>query len=79
MEEDNEDPVKEDVIKLKGVVSDVLPNALFKVEFENGMEVFAHISGKMRKNHINVLLHDKVDVEITPYDFTKGRIVFRYK
>lgn len=71
--------MKEECIKLKGVVVEVLPNTLFKVEFENGMEVLAHISGKMRKNHINVLLHDKVDVEISQYDFTKGRIVFRYK
>lgn len=71
--------MKEEAIKLKGVVIEVLPNTMFKVEFENGMEVLAHISGKMRKNHINVLLHDKVDVELSAYDFSKGRIVFRYK
>ena len=66
-------------MKFKGVVTEVLPNTLFRVEFENGLEVLAHISGKMRKNHINVLLHDRVDVEVSAYDLEKGRIVFRYK
>jgi translation initiation factor IF-1 len=70
---------KEDVIKLKGIVSDVLPNTTFKVTLENDVEILAHISGKMRKNRINVLLNDKVEVEITPYDYGKGRITFRYK
>lgn len=71
--------MKEQAMKFKGVVTEVLPNTLFRVEFENGLEVLAHISGKMRKNHINVLLHDRVDVEVSAYDLEKGRIVFRYK
>ncbi len=70
---------KEDAIKLKGQVTDVLPNATFKVRLENNHEVLGHISGKMRKNQINVLLHDRVEVELSPYDLSKGRIVFRYK
>lgn len=68
---------KEDVIEMNGVVSDTLPNTTFKVELENGHEVIAHISGKMRKNYIRILKGDKVVVELTPYDLTKGRIVYR--
>jgi translation initiation factor IF-1 len=70
---------KEDMIKMKGTITEVLPNTLFKVLLENGGEVLGHISGKMRKNQINVLLHDKVELEISPYDLSKGRIVFRFK
>lgn len=70
---------KEDSIKFHGIVTDVLPSATFKVVLENDQEIIAKISGKMRKNRINVLLHDKVEVEMTPYDFSKGRITFRFK
>lgn len=70
---------KEDLIKLKGQVTEVLPNATFRVKLENGLVVLAHISGKMRKNNISVLLNDRVEVEISAYDITKGRISFRYK
>lgn len=70
---------KQDVIKLKGQVIEVLPSALFRVRLENDHVIIGHISGKMRKHHINVLLGDMVEVEMTPYDLTKGRISFRYK
>jgi translation initiation factor IF-1 len=68
---------KEDFIELDGVVTETLPNATFRVELENGHVVNAHISGKMRKHYIRILTGDKVKVELTPYDLTKGRIVFR--
>ena len=70
---------KEDAIEFQGVVSDLLPNAMFKVKLDNDHEVIAHTSGKMRKNRIRVLAGDRVTVEMTPYDLTKGRITFRYK
>lgn len=70
---------KEDLIEFDGKVTEVLPNSMFRVELENGHVVLAHISGKMRKNHIKVLLGDKVKVEMTPYDLTKGRISSRLK
>lgn len=70
---------KEDLIEFKGVVSEVLPNAMFRVTLENDHEVLAHTAGKMRKNRIRVLAGDKVVVEMTPYDLTKGRIIFREK
>ena len=70
---------KEDAIEIDGIVQEALPNAMFKVELENGHEVLAHISGKMRKNYIRILTGDKVTVELTPYDLTKGRIVFRQR
>lgn len=70
---------KEDVIEMEGVVADSLPNTMFKVKLENGHIVIAHISGKMRKNYIRILTGDKVTVEMTPYDLTKGRITFRHK
>ena len=70
---------KEDLIEFDGKVIEVLPNSMFRVELENGHIVLAHISGKMRKNHIKVLLSDKVKVEMTPYDLTKGRISSRMK
>ena len=63
----------------KGVVLELLPNAMFKVKLENDHEILAHSSGKMRKNRIRVLAGDKVTVEMTPYDLTKGRITFRWK
>ena len=68
---------KEDAIEVDGVVEEALPNAMFRVELENGHVVTAHISGKMRKNYIRILTGDKVTVELTPYDLSKGRIVFR--
>ena len=70
---------KEGVIEFEGVVSELLPNAMFRVTLENDHQILAHTSGKMRKNRIRVLLGDKVTVEMTPYDLTKGRITFRYK
>ena len=68
---------KEDVIEMEGVIVDTLPNTMFRVELENGHMVTAHISGKMRKHYIRILTGDKVKVELTPYDLTKGRIVYR--
>ena len=70
---------KEDLIELDGTVKELLPNATFRVELDNGHEVLAHTSGKMRKFRIRVLAGDRVTVEMTPYDLTKGRIVFRHK
>lgn len=70
---------KEDAIELEGTVVEPLPNAMFKVELENGHQVLAHISGKMRMHYIKILPGDKVKVEMSPYDLTKGRISFRYK
>jgi translation initiation factor IF-1 len=71
--------VKEKSLEFTGVVLELLPNAMFKVKLENDHEVLAHTSGKLRKNRIRVLVGDKVDVEMTPYDLTKGRIVYRHK
>lgn len=68
---------KEDVIEMDGVVTEVLPNTTFRVELENGHKVICHISGRMRKHYIRILRGDKVKVELTPYDLTKGRISFR--
>lgn len=68
---------KEENISMKGVVVDTLPNTMFRVELENGHVIIAHISGKMRKNYIRILTGDKVTIELTPYDLTKGRITFR--
>lgn len=68
---------KEDAFEMEGTVIDTLPNTMFRVELENGHVVIAHISGKMRKNYIRILTGDKVTVEMTPYDLSKGRIVFR--
>ena len=70
---------KEDVIEVEGVVMEPLPNAMFKVELENGHSVLAHISGKMRMNFIRILPGDKVKLEISPYDLKRGRIVYRSK
>jgi len=68
---------KEDNIEMQGTVLDTLPNTMVRVELENGHVVTAHISRKMRKNYIRILTGDKVTVELTPYDLSKGRIVFR--
>lgn len=70
---------KEDLLEFKGVVTEILPNAMFRVELENGHEILAHAAGKMRKHRIRVLQGDSVTVEMTPYDLTKGRITFREK
>ncbi|MDG5124976.1 translation initiation factor IF-1 [Staphylococcus aureus] len=70
---------KQDVIELEGKVLDTLPNAMFKVELENGHEILAHVSGKIRMNYIRILPGDKVTVEMSPYDLTRGRITYRYK
>jgi translation initiation factor IF-1 len=70
---------KEDAIVLEGTVVEPLPNAMFRVELENGHKVLAHSSGKMRMHRIRILPGDKVQVEITPYDLTRGRITYRYK
>lgn len=70
---------KEESIEVTGVVKEALPNAMFRVELENGHEVLGHISGKMRKHYIRILPGDKVKVELSPYDLTRGRIVYRYK
>ena len=70
---------KEDVIELEGTVVETLPNTTFKVELENGHVITAHISGKMRMHYIKILPGDRVRVDMSPYDLTKGRITFRYK
>jgi translation initiation factor IF-1 len=71
--------VKEDVIEMDGIVMETLPNTMFRVELENGHVVTAHISGRMRKHYIRILTGDKVKVELTPYDLSKGRITYRTK
>ena len=70
---------KKEVIEVEGVVVDALPNTIFKVKLENGHEITAHISGKLRMNYIRILPGDKVVVELSPYDLTKGRITWRNK
>lgn len=70
---------KEELLEFTGIVEELLPNAMFRVKLENGHEILAHTSGKMRKNRIRVLAGDKVLVEMTPYDLTKGRITYRFK
>lgn len=69
---------KEDLIEMSGVVTDVLPDSRFRVKLENGHELIAYTAGKMRKHHIRILAGDKVTLELTPYDLTKGRITFRH-
>lgn len=70
---------KQDNIEIEGTVAEALPNAVFKVELENGKMIMAHISGKLRMNYIRILPGDKVTVELSPYDLTKGRITWRSK
>ena len=70
---------KEDLIEFGGTIAEVLPNAMFRVKLENDHEIIAHTAGRMRKNRIRVLTGDKVLVEMTPYDLTKGRITYRFK
>ncbi|MGH2817606.1 MAG: translation initiation factor IF-1 [Actinomycetota bacterium] len=72
-------PQKEEGIQVEGKVIEPLPNAMFKVELDNGHRVLAHISGKMRMHYIRILPGDRVLVELSPYDLTRGRVVFRYK
>tara|TARA_B100001123_G_C14508297_1_gene709213 strand:+ start:318 stop:533 length:216 start_codon:yes stop_codon:yes gene_type:complete len=69
---------KQDLLEFKGKVTELLPNAMFRVKLENNHEVLAHTAGKLRKNRIRVLTGDNVLVEVTPYDLTKGRIIFRF-
>ncbi|AIS09639.1 Translation initiation factor IF-1 [Lactobacillus kimbladii] len=69
---------KDDVIEVKGKVVDTLPNAMFKVELENGAVILAHVSGKIRMHYIRILPGDRVTVELSPYDLTKGRITYRF-
>lgn len=70
---------KEDVIEVEGTVKEPLPNAMFKVELDNGHEILAHVSGKIRMNYIRILAGDRVKVELSPYDLSRGRITYRYK
>lgn len=70
---------KKDAIEVEGVVTEALPNAMFRVELDNGYKVLAHISGKMRMNFIRILPGDRVLIELSPYDFSRGRIVYRFK
>jgi len=70
---------KEDVIEVEGKVIEAMPNAMFRVELENGHKILAHISGKLRMHYIRILLGDKVTVEMSPYDLTRGRITWRGK
>jgi len=70
---------KEESIEVDGVIAELLPNAMFRVQLENGHKVLAHVSGKMRMNFIRILTGDKVKIAMSPYDLTKGRIIYRYK
>ena len=70
---------KDNIIKMSGSVVSILPAGMFKVKLDNGHDVMGHLSGRMRKNHIKILENDKVDLEISAYDVSKGRIVYRYK
>ena len=70
---------KDDIIEIEGKVTETLPNAMFKVELENGHEILAHVSGKIRMQNIKILPGDRVQVEMSPYDLSKGRITFRFK
>jgi translation initiation factor IF-1 len=74
-----EQKAKKDVIEAVGTVTEALPNAMFRVKLESGHEVLAHISGKMRMYYIRILLGDRVQVELSPYDLTRGRITYRFK
>lgn len=70
---------KEDGVKFEGKVTEVLPNALFRIMLSNGVEILGHVSGKMRKHNIRILAGDRVEVVVSPYDLSKGRITFRYR
>jgi translation initiation factor IF-1 len=77
--DEKQEKKKKEVIEVEGTVLETLPNAMFRVELENGNVILAHISGRMRMNFIKIIPGDKVTVEMTPYDLTKGRITYRYK
>ena len=77
--EEREEKKKKDVIEAEGVITEALPNAMFRVQLESGHSVLAHISGKMRMYYIRILLGDRVTVEPSPYDLTRGRITYRFK
>lgn len=79
MEKEENKKNKKEVVELEGTVTETLPNAMFRVELENGHEILAHISGRMRMHYIKILPGDKVTIEMTPYDLTKGRITYRHK
>jgi translation initiation factor IF-1 len=70
---------RQNLIEMEGVITESLPNAMFRVDLENGFNILAHISGKIRKNYIKILLGDRVIVQLTPYDLTKGRIIYRLR
>ena len=74
-----ESMAKDDVIEMEGTVQETLPNTMFRVQLENGHVIIAHISGRMRKHYIRILTGDKVKIEMTPYDLSKGRITYRMK
>lgn len=71
--------MKQEGIEIEGIVLEVLPNTIFKIKLDNGMEMQAHVSGKIRKNYIRIIPGDRVLVELSPYDLTKGRITYRFK
>ena len=77
--QENDEKKKKDVIEAEGTVVEALPNAMFRVQLESGHSVLAHISGKMRMYYIRILLGDRVTVELSPYDLTRGRITYRFK
>ena len=77
--EEQEKKPKKDVIEAEGVITEALPNAMFRVQLESGHNVLAHISGKMRMYYIRILLGDRVTVELSPYDLTRGRITYRFR
>lgn len=77
--EEREEKKKKDVIEAEGVVTEALPNAMFRVQLDSGHSVLAHISGKMRMYYIRILLGDRVTVELSPYDLSRGRITYRFK
>ncbi len=79
MQEQEEKKSKKDVIEAEGIVTEALPNAMFRVQLDSGHTVLAHISGKMRMYYIRILLGDRVTVELSPYDLTRGRITYRFK
>ncbi len=77
--QENDEKKKKDVIEAEGTVTEALPNAMFRVQLDSGHSVLAHISGKMRMYYIRILLGDRVTVELSPYDLTRGRITYRFK
>lgn len=77
--QESDQDVAGDAIQMMGTITEVLPNTTFRVELENGHEILAYVSGKMRKNYIRILQGDRVAVELSPYDLTRGRITYRYK